>query len=50
MDLLKANEDDKYAIFEKNHEMIEAYELDDLSPNSFFDLSLKFKDNEDLTI
>jgi len=48
MDLLKANEDDKHAIFSKNHEMTEAYGLDDLSPNSFFSLALKFKDNEEL--
>ena len=45
-DLLKANQDDKYAKFEFNHEMTEEYLMSNLSPSAFLDLSKKFATNK----
>ncbi|CAI2362663.1 unnamed protein product [Moneuplotes crassus] len=47
-DLQKANQDDKFAVFERNHEMTQEYNMRDLSPSSFYELSQKFQVNETL--
>ena len=48
LDILKANEDDKYAVFSKTHTLKEEYGMENLSPQSFYDLTQKFADDEAL--
>ncbi|CAI2362825.1 unnamed protein product [Moneuplotes crassus] len=49
-DLEKANKNDKYAKFEKIHEMTEEYGLRDLRPSEFLKLATKLGTSEELAI
>jgi len=49
-DLEKANKDDKYARFEKSHELTEEYGLKDLRPSEILKLADELNKNEDLAL
>uniref|UniRef100_A0A7S3NZK7 Sphingomyelin phosphodiesterase C-terminal domain-containing protein n=1 Tax=Euplotes crassus TaxID=5936 RepID=A0A7S3NZK7_EUPCR len=49
-DIVEANKNDAHAFFKEDHEMTKEYEMKDLSPQSFLDLSKRFMDEEDLTL
>lgn len=46
----KANEDDAEAVFKLDHEMVEEYGMEDLSPHSFLKLADSFKYDEEQAI
>mmetsp|Transcript_5628 Transcript_5628/g.6362 ORF Transcript_5628/g.6362 Transcript_5628/m.6362 type:complete len:443 (-) Transcript_5628:63-1391(-) len=50
LNIAKANKNDDDAIFKLDHEMIEEYQMEDLSPSSFLKLADSLKSDEDQAI